>query len=224
MNSPAHNNQNSIYFLRNLRDNSPQRAGHRIEMKDNYLFFQENEHSYAMFIPPDMQAVKIFRAELRKSLKSNGFIESDIFQIELACDEAVTNSITANVINQSDETIICRWKVNKPNFTLCILDNGRGISDKNLQGGVHNISEEKSSLENYLTKLKETQPDKPRVLPFSGIKKEHKNLGQGLKIIHKLMSTVQIMYHGEKNEILEKPPEGKVSGSILKLAFHSEDK
>jgi anti-sigma regulatory factor (Ser/Thr protein kinase) len=188
-------------------------------MKDRFLFIKESEHSFVMFLPPDMESVRKFRVELTNSLVNNSFPLEDIQQIELACDEALTNSISANVNNQSKETIICRWRIEGAKFTLIILDYGRGVPPEKIVK-----KEEPRTLDDLMEKFKKIQEENPRVLPFSGIQKMHKNMGQGLKIITKLMDTVKIMYHGDDNILDDPTTTDRIEGSILELEFFSKKK
>ncbi|MCX8000323.1 MAG: ATP-binding protein [Leptospiraceae bacterium] len=188
----------------------------RIERSDKFLLVKENPHSFIMFIPPDMHCIKIFRTELTQSLAENHFPPSDIQQIELACDEAVTNAITANIKNKSKEIIICRWKIEGTKFILTILDYGKGIPIEKLEE-----NEKPTSLKDLIEKFHKMQGQKS-ILPFGGVEKIHKNMGQGLKIIRKLMDTVRIFYHG-KDCIANDPKEiSQIEGSILEIEFHSK--
>lgn len=190
----------------------------RIEMSDKFLLVKENPHSFIMFVPPDMHCIKVFRAELKQSLIENHFPNSDIQQIELACDEAVTNAITANIKNQSKETIICRWKIEGLKFVLTILDYGKGIPKEKLED-----NEQPKSLKDLVDQFHKNQSEN-NILPFGGVEKKHKNMGQGLKIIKRLMDTVRILYHG-KGAIVNDPKEiTNVEGSILEIEFHSKKK
>ena len=111
------------------------------------------DNSYVMFLPPDMESVRQFRRQLRVSLAQNSFGEDDISQIVLAADEALTNSITANVSNHSEETIICRWRIENSKFTLLILDYGRGL--KISETVSDNYEPAPRNLDNYLGDIKQ---------------------------------------------------------------------
>jgi anti-sigma regulatory factor (Ser/Thr protein kinase) len=188
---------------------------------DRFLFVKESEDSYVMFLPPDMQSVRLFRRELTLSLERHSFSREDIQQIELACDEALTNSISANVNNKSDETIICRWKIQSQKFTLILLDYGKGVPPEK----INPTKRGPSSLNEVMDKFKQMQEESPRILPFSGVQKSHKNMGQGLRIITKLMDTVKIMYHGGDNTIRTNLEEGSnIDGSIMELEYYSKKK
>jgi anti-sigma regulatory factor (Ser/Thr protein kinase) len=177
------------------------------------LLLEPTPGSYAMFIPPDMSCIKIFRNALRESLKKNLFSDDDITQIELASDEALTNSISANVINHSEETIICRWMINDLKITLFILDYGSGYkSNPTIES--HNAS----NMEDYLQNIKKYQATKPETLPYNGIKVGHKNVGKGLKIIHSLMDSVKIMFHVD-GEVTESADDSRITGSIMELEY-----
>ena len=188
-------------------------------MHDKFLFIKESDHSFIMFVPADMSSVKKFRQELNKSLQLHHFPEEDIFQIELACDEALTNSISANVQHQCQETIICRWRIEGFKFSLIILDYGRGfLPEKTLK------KEYPKNLNELVTNFKKLQEECSRILPYDGVQKPHKNMGQGFKIITKLMDTVKILYHAEDN-ILEDPTiTDRIEGSILELEFYCKKK
>lgn len=189
-------------------------------MSEKDLFIQMADNSYVMFLPPDMESVRQFRKQLRVSLAQNGFGEDDISQIVLAADEALTNSITANVSNQSEETIICRWRIVDSKFTLLILDYGRGLKVS------ESTSDDYSSprdLENYLGNIKQHQTSSSGQLPFGGVNKPHKNMGKGLKIIRSLMDTVKIHYHNNET-ITDNPLDNKINGSIVELEFNADTK
>lgn len=64
------------------------------------MLVKPNEGSYVMFLSIDLTSIK----ELRYALK-NSFLIKDITNIELAADEALTNSTSANVKMGSEETI-----------------------------------------------------------------------------------------------------------------------
>lgn len=186
-------------------------------MIDKFLFVKENSHSFIMFLPPDMQSVKVFRTELFNSLKENQFSLSDIQQIELACDEALTNAITANIKNHSQETIICKWKIDGLRFVLTILDYGRGIPKEKLED-----FESPKTFNDLIQKFHSLQKENVSILPYAGTNRPHKNMGQGLKIIRKLMDTVKILYHNQ-DTIVDDPNEtSTIEGSILEIEFHSK--
>jgi anti-sigma regulatory factor (Ser/Thr protein kinase) len=170
-----------------------------------------------MFIPPDMHSVKVFREELVCSLRENQFPFPDIQQIELACDEAVTNAITANIKNQSKETIICKWKILNLKFVLTILDYGKGIPKEKLED-----YEGPKNLKEYIEKVNQLQKENTNTLPFGGKEKIHKNMGQGLKIIKRLMDAVKILYHNEEMVVSDPKETNNIEGSILEIEFHSK--
>ncbi len=177
--------------------------------------------SYAMFLPPDMASVKIFRRELCKSLEENHFSPDNIMQIELAADEALTNSIAANVCNCSDETIICRWRIDGSKFTLYVLDYGSGFREEN---PVPNTDKEllktnpSLCLSTFIGHIKNHQTKKPETLPYNGQNQKHTNMGKGLKIMNAMMDSVKVMFHGE-GMVGEVPQGFKVMGSILALEY-----
>lgn len=189
----------------------------KIEMSGKFLLVKENPSSYIMFLPPDMQSIRVFRNELASSLRENQFSTHDILQIELACDEAVTNAITANIKNNSQETIICKWKIEGLKFTLTILDYGRGIPKEKFED-----CEPPKSLKDLIEKFHQLQNENSNTLPFGGIEKVHKNMGQGLKIIRKLMDTVRIFYHSKGNIVYDLKETNGIEGSILEIEFHSK--
>jgi anti-sigma regulatory factor (Ser/Thr protein kinase) len=180
------------------------------------LLLEPAPGSYAMFVPPDMSCVKVFRRALRESLQENKFQEVDIVQIELAADEALSNSVSANVSSASDETIICRWMIQDLKITLYILDYGSGFKPKSKNEIMETDSSE--SMESYLDKIKTHQSGKPETLPFHGVKVGHKNVGKGLKIIHSLMDSVKIMFHAN-GEVIEEGDDSRISGSIVELEY-----
>ncbi len=189
----------------------------KVDLKDRFLFVKEKVNSYVLFLPPDMIAVKVFRTELVNSLREHNFPDDDVIKIELACDEALTNSITANVANNSSETIICRWKITQKKFSLIIMDYGSGIPvDKPKE-----VSE--AQTDSLIDKFQKRQ-NEPRILPFEGKQKVHKNLGQGLKIIHNLMDTVKVKYHCYDKISAEPNEEDTINGSILEMEFQSKSR
>ncbi|MCB1141375.1 MAG: ATP-binding protein [Leptospiraceae bacterium] len=166
-----------------------------------------------MFVPPDMESVKRFRDEIKKSLEEHTFPGEDIQQIELACDEALTNSITANINNDSRETIICRWRISDEKFTLFIMDYGRGVPSEQMKS----IQEKPKNIQSIMERLKEAQKKNPKELPYGTNKKKHKNMGQGLNIIRNIMDTVKVFYHCNGN--VSEMPEEKINGSIMEFEF-----
>ncbi len=182
-----------------------------IDGLDNVIMVEKN-HLYVMFLPADMIAVRRFRRELEKSLRVNHFPEEDIQQIELACDEALTNSITANINNYSKETIICKWRIEGLTFSLLLLDYGKGIpSEKNT------CLEKPKSLSELIENFNKLELSCQNILPFSGVQKKHKNMGQGMNIICKIMDKVKIHYH-KNDDIIDSLVEA-VDGSLLELEF-----
>lgn len=166
--------------------------------------------SYAMFLPPDMSSVRLFRQELRKSLTENSFSNANIMQIELASDEALTNSISANVSCSSEETIICRWQIKGSKFTLYVVDYGSGIKEQ--------TADDPNCFNSFLSSIKSHQSQKSDRLPYNGKSTKHNNMGKGLRIIRSLMDSVKIMFHGEGN-VAETDIGFKVLGSILTLEY-----
>ena len=184
------------------------------------LFIKENENSYVMFLPPDMASVREFRKELKVSLDNHGFCGEDVLQVELAADEALTNSVTANVSSHSEETIICRWRIEDFKLTLYIVDYGKGFKyEPEKCSGV--CLEMPKSLRNYIEAIMHHQSGKTAHLPFSGVKQLHRNMGKGLHIVHTFMDTVKIMYHSE-NAISESPEGTEIMGSIIQLNFDAK--
>lgn len=183
-------------------------------MSINSMFIELSNNNYVMFVPPDMKYVKLFRNEIQKTLEIHKFKIEDIFQITLACDEALTNSITANISQNSEETIICKWRIENMKFSLLILDYGKGfkMSDTTMNNPTP------SSLEDYTKQITDYQKLVDRKLPFDGIEKAHKNMGKGLKIIHSLMDTVKISFHSNQ-EILDSLDVSKINGAILEIEF-----
>ncbi len=174
-----------------------------------------------MFLPPDMASVKVFRSELRKTLAENQFPNSNIMQIELAADEALTNSVAANVCNCSDETIICRWRINGSKFILYILDYGSGLHNEDpIAETDKNLLKSNSSLcfTTFIDNIRNYQGKKPDAMPYNGNQQKHKNMGKGLKIISAMMDSVKVLFHGEG--MVDEAPQGfKVMGSILTLEY-----
>lgn len=181
--------------------------------------------SYVMFLPPDMASVKHFRKELRQTLRSNGFPNDNILQIELASDEALTNSVTANVCCESDETIICRWRITGSKFILYILDYGSGFSQAEVVPETDPVlleTDKALCFSTFINHIKSHQNNKPSALPYNGSHQKHKNMGKGLKIINAMMDSVKVMFHGE-GMVNEAPSGFKVMGSIIALEYdHSK--
>lgn len=178
------------------------------------MFIELSNDNYVMFVPPDMKYVKLFRLEIQKTLETHKFTKEDIFQITLACDEALTNSITANISQNSEETIICKWRIQNMKFSLLILDYGKGF--KMSETTMSNPTP--TNLEDYTKQISDYQKQVDRKLPYDGIEKSHKNMGKGLKIIHSLMDTVKISFHSNA-EILDTPDVSKINGAILEIEF-----
>jgi len=191
----------------------------KIDMNEDLLFVKQTDNSYVFFLPPDMESVKVFRIELRNSLNEHSFPNEDSIKIELACDEALTNSISANVASKSKETIICKWRIEDFHFSLIIMDYGRGVPKEK----VDQILSGETTLEKLMNKVKKDGNENPRILPYGGQNKVHKNVGQGLKIINNLMDTVKIMYHCN-DDIAEDPTINPVEGSIVELSFQSSNR
>lgn len=181
------------------------------------LLIETQPGSYAMFLPPDMATVKIFRKSLCESLRKHGFQEEDIIQIELACDEALTNSISANVSNNSDETIICRWVIKDLKITVYILDYGSGLKIDSPDTSFTSANTS-SDIQSYLQDIKNYQESKKNILPYKGIKVGHKNIGKGLKIIYSLMDSVKILFHSN-GVVLDNPNAENINGSIVELEY-----
>ncbi|MEM7181044.1 MAG: ATP-binding protein [Spirochaetota bacterium] len=190
-------------------------------ISEKLLFVQEKPNSYVLFIPPDMSSVKFFRKELRRSLLANHFTEENTSQIVLASDEALTNSISANISNDSQETIICRWRIEDARFLLYILDYGKGLKMQDSMQKTSAVCDPHSSFADFIHSLKSYQKSTPGKMPYSGKEKIHRNMGQGLRIIHTLMDTVKIMYHSN-DEIHEKIENHKINGSIVELKFDTK--
>lgn len=194
-------------------------------IEQELLLLQENKYSYFMFIPPDMSYVKCFRKKLKESLYENSFSNEDISKILLAADEALTNSISANVNQKCKEYLICRWRIQNHKLTLFIFDYGKGLTLSNEMNkeNIHQYNSEKMCnfdfFQEYLDKIKKYQESKKHDLPFQGTTKSHKNMGYGLKIIFSLMDNVRILYHS--NEEISEKLRPDSNGSILELEFKS---
>lgn len=184
---------------------------------EKLLYVEEKPNSYVLFVPPDMDSVKFFRKQLRNSLEKNNFTHLNISQIILACDEALTNSISANICNGSEETIICRWRIEQSKFTLYILDYGKGLKMSESSQKTEPVCKN-NSLKDFLKNLKNYQKATPGKLPYAGSLKKHRNMGQGLRIIQNMMDAVKILYHSN-DDISEKIEKHKINGSIVELEF-----
>lgn len=194
----------------------------QVDPKYNPLLYETAPGSYAMFLPPDMASIKFFRRALRESLEKNQFSEDDIQSIELAADEALTNSIAANVDCESDETIICRWKLKDCKITLYIVDYGRGFKYTSDQFDERSDQDAKpGTINQFLASIQSHQKGKPDGLPHKGIKVGHKNIGKGLKIIHSLMDSVKIQFHSD-GKLLEVGDDDKITGSIVQLEYNGK--
>ncbi|WP_165783064.1 ATP-binding protein [Leptospira wolffii] len=184
------------------------------------LLVRQHAGSYVMFLPPDLASIRDFRAALRKSLEENSFTSKDIQQIELAADEALTNSISANFNSSSDETIICRWIVKDSKFTLWIVDYGSGLKAEKLESVV--VEKKPSSLQEFLKKVQTYQEGKCEILPLRGKPTLHRNSGKGLQIMQAMMDSVKVMYHCKEGRISSDPSDSSIRGSIIELAFDSK--
>ncbi|PJZ71570.1 anti-sigma regulatory factor [Leptospira perolatii] len=173
-----------------------------------------------MFIPPDIGSIREFRKLLRESLVENRFSSKFIQQIELAADEALTNSISANCNSFCQETIICRWILRDSKITLWIVDYGKGLKAEKLEAACS--KEKHSSLHELLEKVAKHQENKCEVLPFKGKLVSHRNLGKGLQIMHTLMDSVKVFYHSMEGRISMDPKADNIRGSIIELAFDAK--
>lgn len=183
------------------------------------FLFEPSPGSYAMFLPPDLSSIKYFRAALRKSLRQHNFKETDILSIELAADEALTNSIAASVNNHSEETIISRWIIQNSKLTMYIVDYGSGF----VHGVAKHQQQPADCLDTLVENFKNYQRDKQsKELPLDGKMVPHKNIGKGLKIIHSLMDSVKIFFHGDGILTETNPAPEKVMGSIMEMEYDSE--
>ncbi|EKR25971.1 histidine kinase-like ATPase domain protein [Leptospira interrogans str. 2003000735] len=170
-----------------------------------------------MFLPVDLTSIKELRCALKNSLIENSFLAKDITNIELAADEALTNSISANVKMGSEETIICRWVIKDRKFKMWIVDYGSGLKSKKLDFLPADIRV--TSLDDYITCVKRHQEKKCEILPWKGSKVQHRNVGRGLQIIRSLMDTFKITYHCGCGNISSNPEENNIQGSIIELGF-----
>ncbi|PJZ54549.1 ATP-binding protein [Leptospira adleri] len=184
---------------------------------DESLLVKHNGGSYVMFLPTDLTSIRELRNALRDSLSENSFAKKDITQIELAADEALTNSISANVKVSSDETIICRWVIRDCKFTLWIMDYGSGLKAEKLESFA--TPSGTSNLKDYISYIQKHQEKKCEILPWRGSQVPHRNIGRGLQIIQSLMDTFKIMYHCGEGKISLNPDEKNIQGSIIELGF-----
>lgn len=137
-------------------------------MKDSkkLLLVKHNEGSYVMFLPTDLTSIRELRLALKSSLLENSFSNKAVVDIELAADEALTNSISANVISGSNEMIICRWKIKDHKFTMWIMDYGSGLKSSKLESFPVDIRV--TNLDEYLNRVKQHQEKKMRNPSFKG--------------------------------------------------------
>lgn len=182
------------------------------------FLISQGKGSYVMFLPTDMISVKELRRELRNSLLLNDFPERDIVSIELAADEALTNSISANVNNRTDENIIVRWIIKDQVFTMYIVDYGSGFPLSVEVEARKQQERERCTISEFLAGVHSYQKQKAETLPHNGVYNAHKNLGKGLQIMYNLMDTVKIMYHCD-GKITDKPDKNGTYGSIVTLQF-----
>ncbi|EMO59764.1 histidine kinase-like ATPase domain protein [Leptospira santarosai str. CBC1416] len=119
------------------------------------LLAKHNEGSYVMFLPTDLTSVGELRIALRSSLLENFFSGKAVMDIELAADEALTNSISANVTSGSDEMIICRWKIKDRKFTMWIMDYGSGLKSQKSESLPADIRI--TNLDEYLDRIRQHQ-------------------------------------------------------------------
>ncbi|EMN51239.1 histidine kinase-like ATPase domain protein [Leptospira interrogans str. L1207] len=181
------------------------------------MLVKHNEGSYVMFLSVDLTSIKELRCALKNSLIENSFLAKDITNIELAADEALTNSISANVKMGSEETIICRWVIKDRKFKMWIVDYGSGLKSKKLDFLPADIRV--TSLDDYIICVKRHQEKKCEILPWKGSKVQHRNVGRGLQIIRSLMDTFKITYHCGCGNISSNPEENNIQGSIIELGF-----
>ena len=97
------------------------------------------------------------------------------------------------------------------------MDYGKGVP----QEKILNI-DRPNSLKDLIEKFKKNETESPNLLPFQGICKKHKNMGQGLKIIQKIMDKVKVLYH-HNDDIFDSFHES-VDGSILEMEFSCKKK
>ncbi|EKO76935.1 MULTISPECIES: ATP-binding protein [unclassified Leptospira] len=184
------------------------------------LLAKHNEGSYVMFLPTDLTSVGELRIALRSSLLENFFSGKAVMDIELAADEALTNSISANVTSGSDEMIICRWKIKDRKFTMWIMDYGSGLKSQKSESLPSDIRI--TNLDEYLDRIRQHQKKKcETLLPRKGVRIPHRNVGRGLQIIRSLMDTFKITYHCGEGQISSNPDEINIQGSIIELGFDS---
>ncbi|MBE8363845.1 ATP-binding protein [Leptospira borgpetersenii] len=190
-------------------------------MKDSkkLLLVKHNEGSYVMFLPTDLTSIRELRSALKNSLLENSFSNKAVIDIELAADEALTNSISANVISGSNEMIICRWKIKDHKFTMWIMDYGSGLRSPKPESFPVDIRV--TNLDEYLNRVKQHQEKKCETLPLKGVRIPHRNVGRGLQIIQSLMDTFKITYHCGGGRISSDPDERNIQGSIIELGFDS---
>ncbi|MDV6236073.1 ATP-binding protein [Leptospira ellisii] len=184
---------------------------------DESMLVKHHGGSYVMFLPTDLTSIKELRSALRNSLTENRFSAKDISQIELAADEALTNSISANVKVSSDETIICRWLIRDHKFTLWIMDYGSGLKTEKLEAMPADTKP--SNLKDYISYIQKHQEKKCEILPCRGSQIPHRNIGKGLQIIQSLMDSFRIMYHCGEGKISTNPDAKNIKGSIIELGF-----
>lgn len=80
--------------------------------------------------PGRFEEVKNICAFVAAGAADAGLSESDIFHIELACDEACTNIIEHAYGEENAGEIIVSWEVEKDTFVITIRDFGRPFNPK----------------------------------------------------------------------------------------------
>lgn len=83
-------------------------------------------------VPGRYKHIKQICAFVADGAAQAGMDETDIFHIELACDEACTNIIEHAYGGEDKGNIRIRWEVDDQSFTIMIMDNGRSFNPNNV--------------------------------------------------------------------------------------------
>lgn len=108
--------------------------------------------------------------------KQVGMSDSDVFHIELACDEACTNVIEHAYCGEGKGEIFVSWEATADHFIVIIQDNGRPFEPKKIP----------------------TPPDEPA--SFENLKIG----GLGLHFMKKLMDDVDFKFDSSGNTLIMK--------------------
>lgn len=135
----------------------------------------EKNNSYRLKLPADSANLDIIRKFIAGIAENMGFSEEDIYQIELAVDEACANVIKHAYVgdNTREKEIHVRVKTQPQKIEITIADRGIGFNPNAIQT---------PNMEEYLKRMKPG--------------------GLGLHLIKTLMDKVSFRIHpGVRNEV-----------------------